>query len=120
MSNRRPSRGTYFVMGFVSNCNCHVRARSLVSDTSCCPVYRGFPVCPIFWVIGAAILRCDLNPLPQAIGDKSAAEQAEELAIMRASELMWARRSLYAIIVFSVVAGSLVYALFLMGPGPSP
>ncbi|KAF9505637.1 hypothetical protein BS47DRAFT_1385895 [Hydnum rufescens UP504] len=52
-----------------------------------------------------------------AIGDKSATEQAEELAIMRATELMWARRSLYAIIVFSVVAGSLVYALFLMGSG---
>jgi len=75
-------------------------------------------LCPIFWGFGAAILFWDLNPLPRVIDGKSAAEQAEELSIMRATELKWACRSLYALIVFSAVVGSFVVALYATGSGP--
>lgn len=94
------------------------RAHLFVSNSLYLLVCYRISVCPIFWGFGAAILFWDLNPLPRVVDGKSAAEQAEELALMRAAELKWACRSLYALIVFSAVAGSFVFALYAIGSDP--
>lgn len=67
-----------------------------------------FTVFPIFWAVGAAIIFTDLNPIPETECGKTADEQAEELAIIRAEELKWAWRCLYALVAFItalIVAG---------------
>ncbi|KAF8337999.1 uncharacterized protein EI90DRAFT_2528446 [Cantharellus anzutake] len=53
---------------------------------------------PFFWILGASILISNLNPIPRP-GDlasdvKTEAEYAQELGIIRATELKWAWRSL--------------------------
>jgi len=65
---------------------------------------------PPFWLLGASILVTNLNPIPHAEDlVKTEAEYAEELEIIRATELKWAWRSLYAFIFFGCGCAAALY-----------
>ncbi|KAG9027948.1 hypothetical protein FRB95_007025 [Tulasnella sp. JGI-2019a] len=68
---------------------------------------------PFFWIIGVIILVSDLKPIPEHECGKTAAEQAEEIAIIRRVELRWARKCAFALILFILIIGLLFIGLCL-------
>lgn len=73
-----------------------------------------FVVCPLFWLLSLFIISSPLqppSPMDQSFVDrevKTQAERDEELAIMRAVELQWARRSLVALGLFCVFLSTVI------------
>ncbi|KAG1720402.1 hypothetical protein EDB19DRAFT_574011 [Suillus lakei] len=69
---------------------------------------------PIFWIVGVAIIFSPLRPTPEWETGKSEGERQRLLAEMRASELKWAKRCLYAIVALLVLVIVLVTTFVLV------
>ncbi|KDQ20305.1 hypothetical protein BOTBODRAFT_125896 [Botryobasidium botryosum FD-172 SS1] len=68
---------------------------------------------PPFWLLGAWIIFSDLQPIPEAECGRTREEQAQELAILRAAELRWARRCAYALLLMILVAAMVTLTVLL-------
>ncbi|KAG6331811.1 hypothetical protein ID866_7279 [Astraeus odoratus] len=61
---------------------------------------------PPFWILGAIILVSPLNAPADFEPEKSDAERREVVQLMRTTELRWARRCAWALLVLLVVLGT--------------
>ncbi|KAI0755257.1 hypothetical protein C8Q80DRAFT_1117698 [Daedaleopsis nitida] len=66
---------------------------------------------PIFWLAGALILLSPLRAPEDWEMEKSAYEREELIESMRRTEIKWARRCLYALLVTFLVAAAVVLAV---------
>ena len=73
-----------------------------------------FAVFPLFWVAGAFILLSPLQAPEDWESGKPEMERQELLASMRRTEMKWARRCLYALVLLSLLVVAVVVAV-LMG-----
>jgi type IV secretory pathway component VirB8 len=55
-----------------------------------------FAVCPILWFLSIFVILCPLDAPADWEQSKTPAQRARLLARMRATEVRWARRSLFA------------------------
>ena len=69
---------------------------------------------PLFWVAGAFILLSPLHAPEDWEESKPEFVRQELIESMRRTELKWARRCLYALIVFSLAVSSAVLCAFLV------
>ncbi|KAG8919285.1 hypothetical protein FRC00_011543, partial [Tulasnella sp. 408] len=67
---------------------------------------------PPFWIIGIAIFFVRMEPTPEAECGKTAAEQADEIALLRKAELKWSKRCAYALLSLIALVGLIVLICF--------
>ncbi|KAG8925835.1 hypothetical protein FRC03_006159 [Tulasnella sp. 419] len=77
-----------------------------------CFFYYGF-VFPLFWILGALILFITLRPTPESECGKTAEQQAEELAIIRRTEIRWSQKCVLAIFILIIAITITVVTLSL-------
>ncbi|KAI0689563.1 hypothetical protein BC835DRAFT_1368612 [Cytidiella melzeri] len=70
---------------------------------------------PLFWLAGLFVLLCPLTPPENWEPTKTEAERQELLGLLRRTEVKWARRSLIALSLFSLIAiAAALTAFFVM------
>ncbi|KAG8976130.1 hypothetical protein FRB90_009302 [Tulasnella sp. 427] len=67
---------------------------------------------PAFWIIGVMIYFTRLEPTPEAECGKTAAEQADEIALLRKAELKWSKRCAWALLGLIAIIGLIVLICF--------
>ncbi|KAG8954913.1 hypothetical protein FRC04_010397 [Tulasnella sp. 424] len=67
---------------------------------------------PPFWIIGVMIFFTRLEPTPEAECGKSAAEQADEIELLRKAELKWSKRCAFALLGLIALVGLIVLICF--------
>ncbi|KAG1729514.1 uncharacterized protein EDB91DRAFT_1159424 [Suillus paluster] len=66
---------------------------------------------PLFWVLGAIILLSPLKAPADFEPTKSEVERQELVQIMRETEIKWAKRSAWALLIFLIVIGIIAGAI---------
>ncbi|KIO33794.1 hypothetical protein M407DRAFT_240932 [Tulasnella calospora MUT 4182] len=67
---------------------------------------------PPFWIIGIMIFFTRMEPTPESECGKTAAEQADEIALLRKAELKWSKRCAYALLSLIALVGLIVLICF--------
>ena len=69
---------------------------------------------PLFWVAGSLILLSPLRAPDDWEASKPGVERAELIESMRRTELKWAKRCLFALLIFVLVLAVAILATFLV------